>query len=243
MMNEIQRERNRRFAAMRTRQKDRELARKHSKGHKVTVEKGKSPQGPMLGDENRNVRMKHLFADLAGAGRYVVEHFREGKKIGQYELKNGIVNEGLNSILGVYFFAATQFTTWYLGLIDNSGFTALSSNDIYDDINQAGNGWDEFDDYTDANNASSAVTRPEWPTDAPSGQSITNSTQAIYDITATGVVKGIFVVAGTNAATKNDHTAGAAHKLWSTALFSGGNVSVVNGDQLKVTYTVNATSA
>lgn len=240
-MNEKQRERSRRFAAMRARQRDRELARKHSKGHKVTVEVTKSPQGPLLGDANRNVRMRHLFGHVAGAGRYVVEHLRGGKKIAEYELKNGIVNEGLNSILGVYFFAATPFATWYLGLIDNSGFTTLASDDIYDDINQAGNQWDEFDDYTDANNGNSAVTRPEWPTDAPSGESITNSTQAIYDITATGTVKGIFAVAGTNAATKGDHTSGTAHVLWSTALFSGGNVSVVNGDQLKVTYTVNAT--
>lgn len=242
-MNEKQKERRRQFAAMRQRQVERDIARRNGRGHKVTVEKTKSPQGPALGDEKRNVRMRNLFADVAGSGRYVVEHFREGKKIAEYELKNGIVNEGLNSILGVYFDASTAFTTWYLGLIDNSGFTALDAADIYDDINQAGNGWDEFDDYTDANNASSAVTRPVWPADAPSGQSITNSTQAIYDITATGVVKGIFAVAGTNAATKGDHTAGASHVLWSTALFSGGNVSVVNGDQLKVTYTVNATSA
>jgi len=243
-MNEAQRERRRRFAAMKQKQLEREMARKmNGKGHRVDVVKGKSPRGPALGDSSRNQYHKSLFADFAGAGHYTVEHFRDGKKIGEYEFDNGIVNEGLNSILGVYFDAATQLTVWYMGLIDNSGFTALASDDIYDDINQAGNGWDEFTNYTDANNGDSAVTRPAWTTDAPSGQSITNSTQAIFDITATGTVKGIFVVAGTNAQTKGDHTAGSAHILWSTALFSGGNVSVVNGDQLKVTYTVNAAAA
>jgi hypothetical protein len=55
-------------------------------------------------------------------------------------------------------------------------------------------------------------------------------------------VKGIFIAGGTNAQTKNDHTAGTANTLWSTALFSGGDVTVQNGDQLKVTYTVNAST-
>lgn len=242
-MNEAQRERRRRFAAIHAKQVEIEMARLDSKGHKVTVEKTKSPQGPALSDANRNQRHRQIFHDFAGSGRHIVEHFRDGVKIAEYELKNGIVNEGLNHVLGVQFDAVTQRTSWYAGLIDNAGFTALASDDIYDDINQAGNGWDEYDDYTDANNGSSAVTRPTWTTDAPSAQSITNSTQMIYDMTATGVVKGIFVVAGTNAQTKNDHTAGTSHILWSTALFSGGNVSVVNGDQLKVTYTVNASTA
>jgi hypothetical protein len=173
-------------------------------------------------------------------GEFTVSHYRKGERINEYRFPNGIVNEGKNRVLDVMFHAQTALTTWYLGLIDNSGFSALADDDTYDDINQAGNGWDEFDDYTDANNAGSATTRPQWPEDAASGQSITNSSVAIFDIAATGTVKGVFVVAGTNAQTKNDHTAGTAHVLWATALFSSGDVPVQNGDQLKVTYTVSA---
>lgn len=173
------------------------------------------------------------------SGHFQVEHMRGGKRIGSYRFKNGIVNEGKNKLLNVMFHGATQITTWYLGLIDNSGFTTLANDDIYDDINQAGNGWDEFDDYTDPANANSATTRPAWTEGAASGQSITNSSVVEFDITGTGTVKGLFVAGGgANPNLKNDHANDAT--LWATALFTGGDVPVLNGDTLKVTYTVSA---
>jgi hypothetical protein len=174
-------------------------------------------------------------------GRFQVEHVRNGKVIGTYDFPNGITNEGKNHLLDVHFHGTpSPITTWYLGLIDNAGFSALAAADIYDNINQAGNGWDEFSTYTDDANADSTVTRPTWTEGAASGQSITNSSPVIFDITGTGTVKGVFLAGGTNAQTKGDHTAGSAHKLWATALFTGGDVAVLNGDQLKVTYTVSA---
>lgn len=173
-------------------------------------------------------------------GHFKVEHWRNGKRIDERQFNNGIVTEGKNFLLDVMFHGETAFGTWYLGLIDNAGYSALDATDIYDDINQAGNGWDEFDDYTDPGNSNNASTRPAWTEGAASSASITNSSTVNFDITATGTVKGIFVCGGTNAQTKNDHTAGTANKLWATALFSGGDVAVENGDQLKVTYTVSA---
>lgn len=171
-------------------------------------------------------------------GEFNVELWRDGKRIDCRTFPNGIVNEGKNKLLDVMFDGATQITTWYLGLIDLTGFTALAADDLYDDINQAGNGWDEFDDYTDPGNGDSAVTRPVWAPDAASGESITNSVVEQFDITAAGTVKGIFVVGGgTSPQNKNDHTAGST--LWATALFSGGDVPVANSDQLKCTYTVS----
>ncbi|MHA2265646.1 MAG: hypothetical protein ACXAEN_24915, partial [Candidatus Thorarchaeota archaeon] len=141
--------------------------------------------------------------------------------------------------LDIMFDGATQITTWYLGIIDQAGFTALDNTDIYDDINQAGNGWDEFSGYTDANNGDSTTTRPVWQTDAASGQSISNSTTSVYDITGNGTVKGLFTVGGgTSPQLKGDHTIGST--LWATALFTSGDVPIQNGDQLKVTYTVSA---
>lgn len=240
-MNQRQIERRKRFAAMRRRQLERE--ERQCKLQRADCEIGKTPRGPWGGDPNRNQRHRWVDQPMFQGGAYAVEHIRDGEVIGTYEFPNGIVNEGLNNNLNVYFDSGTQRTAWYMGLIDNSGYTALDPTDIYDDINQAGNGWDEFDDYTDANNGDSATTRPEWPPDAASGQSITNTTtKAIFDITASGTVKGIFIAGGTNAQTKNDHTAGTGNTLWSTALFSGGDVTVQNGDQLKVTYTVNAST-
>lgn len=175
-------------------------------------------------------------SDLQAIGRYIVEHWRDGKRINEYQFNNGIVNEGKNKLLDVMFHGVTQITTWYLGLIDNANYSALDATDTYDDIDQAGNGWDEFKNYT---TGGSGTLRPEWAEDAASGQSITNSTVAVFDITGSGTVKGLFLsggIASTN--TKGDHTTGGT--LWATALFGSGDVAVQNGDQLKVTYTVSA---
>lgn len=171
-------------------------------------------------------------------GEFIVEHWRRGRRINEYRVQNGIVNEGKNKLLNVMFDGGTQITTWYLGLIDNSGYTALADADNYDNIDQAGNGWDEFKNYTDGNNGDNTTTRPEWPTDPASAQSITNSTVAVYNITGSGTVKGVFAVGGTGSQTKGHHAAGPT--LWATALFTSGDVTVQNGDQLKVTYTVSA---
>jgi len=174
-------------------------------------------------------------SDLKPKGRYVVEHWRNGKRFNEYHFSNDIVNEGKNSLLNIMFHAGTQISTWFMGLIDNANYTALAATDTYDDINQAANGWDEFVNYT---TGGSGVLRPTWEEDAASGQSITNSTVAVFDITGTGTAKGLFLSGGTASCnTKGDHDP--AGTLWATALFGSGDVAVQNGDQLKVTYTVS----
>jgi hypothetical protein len=178
-------------------------------------------------------------SDLSLRGHLTVEHWRDGKLLAVYDFNNGITNEGKNKLLDVMFHGVSAIGTWYLGLIDNAGYSALAAGDTYDNINQAGNGWDEFADYTDANNGNSASTRPEWQENAASSQSITNTTVSIFNITASGTVKGVFACGGTNAQTKSDHTA-SGNYLWATALFNSGDVPVNNGDQLKVTYSVSA---
>lgn len=172
-------------------------------------------------------------------GKFIVEHWRGEQLLGTYELPNGITDQGKDRLLDIMFDGGTQITTWYLLLIDNALFSALADDDTYDDINQAGNGWDEFTNYTDPGNADSTTTRPVWAPDEPSAQSITNSTVEQFDITGSGTVKGIGVVGlGAAAMTKGDHASDGL--LWATALFSGGDVPVTNGDALKVTYTVSA---
>jgi len=176
---------------------------------------------------------------LQPRGRFVVEHFRKGVKIGHYEFPNGITNEGKNKLLDVMFHGVSAITTWWLGLIDNSGYSALAAGDTYVNINQTGNGWDEFTDYTDPANSGSASTRPEWTEGAASGQAITNGSPVVFDITGSGTVKGLFLVGGiANAQNKGNHEAGGT--LWATALFGTGDVPVNAEDQLKVTYTVSA---
>lgn len=175
---------------------------------------------------------------LSLTGKFTVRHGRRGRLINEFAIPNLITNEGKNNILNVQFHATAALTTWYLGLIDNTGFTAVAATDNYDNINQAGNGWDEFTAYTDRNNAASAVTRPVWPEDAAASQAITNTTLAIYDFTGAGTIKGLFVAAGASAATKGDHTSGTGHILWAATPFAA-NVAVDSGDDLSVTYSVS----
>lgn len=175
---------------------------------------------------------------LSPRGRFVVDHYRNGKRINSYSFPNGITNEGKDNLLTEYFNGGTQITSWFLGLIDNAGFTALAAGDTYALINTT-NGWDEFTDYTDPANADSALTRPEWTAGNASGQSITNAAVVEFDITGSGTVKGIFVAGGgTDPETKDDAAGGGV--LWATALFTGGDVPVLASDTLRVTYTVNA---
>lgn len=154
-------------------------------------------------------------------GRLVFEHFRQGKLIDREEFHNGITTAGKNSLLDVYFRAQTQITAWYLGLIDNAGFSALSAADTM----SSHAGWTESTAYSDS-------TRQQWVQSAASSGSITNGTAATFNINGTATLYGTFV---TSVSTKG----GTTGTLWSTAAFSS-TKAVINGDQVKLTYTVNA---
>lgn len=162
-------------------------------------------------------------------GKFIVEHLREGKVIGRYIVPNTITTEGKTKLLDVMFHGVAALATWYIGLIDNTGVTPPVAGNTYVGIGGA-NGWDEFTTYTDQ--------RKAWTEDAAVAGTITNGTPVIFDITGAGTVYGLFVAGGAQAETKGDVTAG--NTLWAATAFSGGAVAVGNGDQLKVTYTVNS---
>lgn len=156
-------------------------------------------------------------------GKFIVEHIREGKVIGTYEFPNDVTNEGKNLWLDIMFNTATQIAnnSWFIGLINNSGFSALAAADTM----ASHAGWAEFTAYSQS-------TRVAWGSGAASSQSVVNGTAAVFDISGSGTVYGIFL---TSVSTKG----GTTGKLWATAAF-GAPVPVVNADQLKVTYTVNS---
>jgi hypothetical protein len=155
-------------------------------------------------------------------GRFVIEHRdRDDNLKATYEFPNGIVDVGLNHILDTQFNSGSQVTTWYIGLVDNSGFTAFSDSDTL----SSHAGWSESTNYTEAN-------RVTWSSDAAASRSISNSTTANFSVNATGNLKGIFVSSNNVKSTGNTGT------LWSTAAFSS-VVATANGDTLKVTYTIS----
>lgn len=154
-------------------------------------------------------------------GRFQIQHFNKaGELIGTYDIPNGIVDEGINHLLDVGFHAASQITTWYIGLVDNAGFSAFANGDTM----ASHAGWAESTAYSEA-------TRPEWTEDAPASRSITNSTTVDFSINASVTLKGIFI-------TSDNTKGGTTGTLWSSAAFAS-NVTANNGDTLKITYTLS----
>lgn len=154
-------------------------------------------------------------------GRFRVEHYdRDGNLKATYRVPNGIVDVGLNKILDDMFDGGTQSTTWYIGLVDNSGFSAFANADTM----ASHSGWSESTAYTE-------TARPEWTAGTPAARSITNASTVDFSINATVTLKGIFIV-------DNSTKSGTSGVLWSTAAFAS-NVAAVNGDTLKITYTVS----
>lgn len=167
--------------------------------------------------------MNPTIIDILFSGHYKVEHYRGNRLLGCYRFPNGITNVGKNKILDVMFNDGAQIAnnSWFIGLVDSSGFTAFAATDTM----ASHGGWNEFTSYSEA-------TRVAWGSGAASGQSTTNSTPATFNINGSGTVKGVFIPS-------NSTKSGTTGTLWSTAAFSA-DVPVNNGDQLKVTYTVSA---
>ncbi len=184
------------------------------------------------------VRPAHQILDLFDPkGHFKIEHLREGKLIGVYEAPNLIVNEGKNRLLDTMFGLTASFTkyeTWYIGLVDNAGFTNFQAGDTYDNIDGT-NAWDEWQGYD------VPATRPSWTQGVAASQVITNAVPVTFTMDTAGTLEGLFLCAGPNAATKGNHEPGTTpneNVLWCGTSFASGTVAVLDNDQLKVTYTI-----
>lgn len=160
-------------------------------------------------------------AKIGLKGRFHIEHYdKDGNLKAIYRVPNGIVDVGLNKILEDMFNGGTQSTTWYIGLVNNASFSAFANADTM----ASHAGWIEATAYTQ-------TARPEWTAGTAASRSITNASTVDFSINATITLKGIFIV-------NNSTKSGTTGTLWSTAAFAS-NVSAVNGDTLKITYTVS----
>lgn len=153
-------------------------------------------------------------------GFFTVEVWRDGKLHHKEIAPNGVTNIGKNTVLDTYFRNQAPPTTWFLAFIDDPATLAAA------DTMASHAGWTESQGYTEG-------TRPAWVTVAAASQAITNSTPATFTINATDTLFGIFAV---DESTKG----GTTGVLWATAAFAS-PIPVINGDILKITYTVNAT--
>lgn len=153
----------------------------------------------------------------------------DGKIRWQQFVKNGVTTQGLNKILNCFFHLDTLPTAWYLDL------TATGATYAVGDVYATHTGWT----YTTNTNYSQAV-RPTWAPASSTAASSTNTSTVDFTMAATCTINGIAVVTGST--TKADSAAGGG-VLWATGAFPGGEQSVVNGDSLKITYTVNASAS
>jgi hypothetical protein len=165
-------------------------------------------------------KIGQVASDFRPAGKFLVEHIRNGVVIASFLVPNGITDVGLNHILNTEFDAGTQVTTWYIGLVDNASFSAFATADTM----ASHAGWLEATGYSES-------VRQTWGAGAASARSITNATAATFSINGSATLKGVFI-------TTNSTKSGTTGTLWSTAAFAS-TVSVINGDSMKITYTVS----
>ncbi len=189
--------------------------------------------------ESQMVRPRGIKGLFDPKGKFYIEHWRDGECIEKQEFPNGITDEGKKKIFDLYFLYSDvevpENSTYaiYIGLV-NTGAT-LAAADTY--VSHAG--WTEFTNYE----VSAVAKRGKWTASAATGSgtvSSTNASPVTFDFTgAGGTVYGIFVVSGTITEIEVLSNVTAGNKLWSTGALAS-EQDVVSGDQLKITYTVNA---
>lgn len=163
-------------------------------------------------------------AALNMKGRYVGEIIRDGVVIDRFESPNLIVNEGLNAALNIMFNGATQIGTWYVGVYAGN-YTPVATVTAATIASAS----------TEVTTKYNSATRPEWVEAAASSQSITNSAnRASFVFNASETIYGAFLVSN---ATKG----GTSGTLFSATKFATAK-TVENGDELLLTYTVDASS-
>lgn len=174
-------------------------------------------------------RGRGLADGLAPKGFFGYELLRGGKiLVPRTFVRNAVTNTAKNRMLDGWFNAGTieTNTTWSIGLVDGGTYTAFQVTDTM----TSHTGWEEFTNYTVGG---VGTNRGLWSQGAASGQAVTNASPVAFDftgITGTATIQGIFVVSNI---TKNS----TSNLLWSTAAFLS-PLAVENGDQLRVTYTV-----
>lgn len=145
---------------------------------------------------------------------------RRRRKLWEQTLRNGVTTPGLADLLSVAFAAGTQKPAWYVGLIDNASFSAVSSSDT----SASHAGWVELTGYT-------AGARPQWSPTVTNALAV-NATPLEFVPSGSIAVKGLFVA---SVSTKG----GTTGILWSTAVLAAVR-NLAAGQALEVIYRLRA---
>jgi hypothetical protein len=142
-----------------------------------------------------------------------------GRKLWEAIIPNGMTTGGANDNLTTYFNAGTQQTLWYVGLIDNVGFTGLNAADTM----ASHTGW--------AENTVYATTRPQWTPAAASGGAIAGTGPVSITFNGSAAIKGAFLCS-------NNTRGGTSGILWATGQL-GSLQNMSNGQQLSISYSTS----
>lgn len=145
---------------------------------------------------------------------------RTGRLIWRREFPNTFVTVGKNLMLSTFFSGSAYSVTGpFMGLITNTGFTAIAAADTM----TSHAGWAESSAY--------GATRPTLTFAAPSGGAIALTAAAAFTMTGGDTLVGVFVVLGTGAVATVANTAGT---LASAGAFTGGNATVSSSQVIDV---------
>lgn len=140
--------------------------------------------------------------------------------------KNILPVANLNDILNTYFGGGSQIVTWYMGMVDNAGFSAFSASDT----SASHPGWSEN---TNCSNSS----RPAWTPGAASSGSMSNPSATVFNMNPapTCTIKGFFL-------SQSNTLGGTSGMLSAEAALTSPQV-FNNGDTGKVSYSIIATTS
>ena len=172
-----------------------------------------------------------LSEQVSITGRYDVKCLdADGNLKWEDSIQNLVVNVGKANILSVYLGAGTQTTTWYMGLVDNTGYTAYNAADTM----SSHTGWSESVAYSNSTRPTvtfgTATASGGGAGSAGTGSIV--STAVTFTINASATILGAFL-------TTNNTKSGTTGTLYSAGSFAASR-AVIAGDSLLVTYTAQS---
>ena len=163
-----------------------------------------------------------------------LSHMRDGEYLckDEYQGKNIVTTQGLNSLLDTAVGAVTQITAWYCGIF-KTNYVPLAGSIASTALGAAG----LFGECQDADYSTPATNRAAYPIVAASGGVITNAASpAVFTIAAASItVYGSFL-ASSAAKTATTGVLLAAKKFDTSR-------AVVTSDQLTITYQISSSSS
>lgn len=146
--------------------------------------------------------------------------------------ENIVVDTGKIDLLTKYFKGTAYTAAFYLGLVDNAGFTTYAPGDTM--LSHAG--WTESAAYSNATRPSvsfgTATASGGSSNPGVAGTGTISTSATTFNINATATILGAFL-------TTDNTVSGTTGTLYSVGTFTGSSRSVVSGDSLLVTYTAN----